>query len=85
MECGQVFKVFPNPAGKLFYITSKQPGQQQGYYSILNLSGAFLLKGQLDGEGRAEISTGRLAPGIYLVQIERADYREHHKLLVLGQ
>ena len=82
---GQQFRVFPNPAGELFHITSKEPVQKRGYYSIVNLSGALLLKGELDGEGRAEIYTNSLVPGLYLVNIEVGFYREHHKLLVAGR
>ena len=80
---GQQFHVFPNPAGEVFNITPKEPLQERGYYNIVNLSGALLLQGELDGEGRAEIHTAFLAPGLYLVNIEVGFYRERHKLLVV--
>ena len=80
-----LFNVFPNPARDLFHITSKEPVQGSGYYSIVNLSGALLREGQLDGEGRAEIHTSNLAPGLYIVKVGSDAYQEHHKLLVTGQ
>ena len=80
---GQQFHVFPNPAGELFHITSREPLQARGSFTLLNLSGALLLKGELDGEGRAEIHTASMAPGLYLIRIEVDNYQEHHKLLVV--
>ncbi len=85
VSTGKQFKVFPNPAQKRFYITSKESFYGPGYYSIISLSGTQLMRGQLDGEGRAEIQCSSLSPGIYLVQIGYDDYQEHHKLLVVGQ
>jgi len=82
---GKLFQVFPNPATDLFYITSKEPLQGTGYYTIVNLSGAVLKRGQLDGEGHAEIHTSSLAPGLYIVNVQVDAYHEHHKLLVSGQ
>lgn len=80
---GKRFRVFPNPAGELFHITSKEPIQDRGSFTLLNLSGALLFKGELDGEGRAEIHTANMAPGLYLIHIEVDNYQEHHKLLVV--
>jgi lysyl endopeptidase len=85
LETGRRFHVFPNPARDLFHITSKEPVQGNGYYNIVNLSGALLREGQLDGEGRAEIHTSNLAPGLYIVKVGSDAYQEHHKLLVTGQ
>ncbi|MCK4879762.1 MAG: T9SS type A sorting domain-containing protein [Bacteroidales bacterium] len=82
---GKHFQVFPNPAQDLFYITSKEPLQGQGYYTIVNLSGALLKRGQLDGEGRAEIQTTTLPPGLYIISVGVDGYQEHHKLLVSDQ
>ncbi|MBE9518654.1 MAG: T9SS type A sorting domain-containing protein [Bacteroidetes bacterium] len=82
---GRRFQVFPNPANDLFYITSKESLQGSGYYNIINLSGAVLLRGELDGEGRAEIQSSVLAPGLYIIHVGVEDYHEHHKLLVSGQ
>ncbi|MDF1574372.1 MAG: trypsin-like peptidase domain-containing protein [Bacteroidales bacterium] len=81
----QKFRVFPNPAGELFYITTREPLREKGRYSVVNLSGAFLIHGELDREGRAEIHTSVLPPGLYLIRIEADDHREHHKLLVSGR
>ena len=36
-------------------------------------------------EGRAEIHTTTLAPGLYIVNVGVDAYQEHHKLLVSGQ
>lgn len=85
VEAEGLFNVFPNPARDLFHITSKEPVQGGGYYSIVNLSGALLKEGKLDGEGRAEIHTSNLAPGLYIVKVGAEAYQEHHKLLVTGQ
>jgi hypothetical protein len=82
---GRQFQIFPNPARDLFHITSKEPVQGSGYYNIVNLSGAVLREGKLDGEGRAEIHTSNLAPGLYIVKVGSKAYQEHHKLLVTGQ
>jgi len=82
---GKRFHVFPNPASDLFYISSKEPLQGSGYYTIVNLSGAVLLRGELDAEGRAEIQTTTLAPGLYIVNVGVDAYQEHHKLMVSGQ
>ena len=82
---GPRFLVFPNPAKDLFHITSIEPLQGRGSYSIINLSGATLYRGQLDEVGQAEIQTTTMVPGLYIVNIEVDAYREHHKLLVLGQ
>jgi len=82
---GRRFQVFPNPANDLFYITSKESFQGSGYYNIINLSGAVLLRGELDGGGRAEIQSSILAPGLYIVHVGVEGYHEHHKLLVTGQ
>ncbi len=80
---GKRFQVFPNPASELFHITSKEPIQERGSFTLLNISGALLFKGELDGEGRAEIHTATMAPGLYLIHIEVDNYQEHHKLLVV--
>ena len=85
IDSGRLFHIFPNPANDLFYITSKESLQGSGYYNIINLSGAVLLRGELDGEGRAEIQSSILAPGLYIVQVGVEGYNEHHKLLVSGQ
>jgi hypothetical protein len=85
VDADRLFHVFPNPARDLFHITSKEPVQGSGYYNIVNLSGALLREGQLDGEGRAEIHTSNLAPGLYIVKVGSEAYQEHHKLLVTGQ
>jgi len=82
---GRRFQVFPNPANDLFYITSKESFQGSGYYNIINLSGAVLFRGELDGGGRAEIQSSNLAPGLYIIHVGVEDYHEHHKLLVTGQ
>ena len=82
---GKLFHIFPNPANDLFYITSKESLQGSGYYNIINLSGVVLLRGELDGEGRAEIQSSILAPGLYIIQVGVEGYHEHHKLLVSGQ
>ncbi len=82
---GSRFHVFPNPARDLFHISSNDPVQGNGSYSIVNLSGAVLLNGELDGEGRAEIHTSTLAPGLYIVHVGVDSYQEHHKLLVSDQ
>lgn len=82
---GTRFHVFPNPARDQFYITSKENVQGEGYYSIVNLSGALVKKGLLDLEGRATIHTSLMAPGLYIVKVGMDQYQEHHKLLVSGQ
>ena len=79
------FSVFPNPAGEQFFITSKDITGQTGYYSIISLSGVLVEKGQLDADGRAEILSSRLAPGLYLLRVGTDTYEEHHKILLLGQ
>ena len=85
IETGRRFHVFPNPAGELFHISSRESMQGTGYYTIVNLSGALIKRGQLDGEGRAEVHTSNLAPGLYIVNVGVDAYQEHHKLLVSGQ
>lgn len=85
ISTGKQFQVFPNPAQERFFITSKEPLNTPGYYSIINLSGAQLLLGKLDGEGRAEVQSNSLSPGIYLIRIGVDGYYEHHKILVTGQ
>lgn len=85
ISSGKLFQVFPNPAHDRFFITSKGPLNRPGNYSIFNLSGVLLEKGLLDSDGRAEIHTGRLSPGIYLIQVGTDGHQEHHKLLVSGQ
>ena len=82
---GSRFHVFPNPARDLFQITSREPFVGNGSYSIVNLSGSLLISGQLDGEGRAEVHTSNLAPGLYIVNVGVDAYQEHHKLLVSDQ
>jgi hypothetical protein len=85
ISTGKQFQVFPNPAQKRFFISSKEPLNAPGYYSIINLSGAQLILGELDGGGRAEIQSSSLSPGIYLVRVGVDGYYEHHKILVTGQ
>ena len=82
---GKLFQVFPNPAHNLFYITSKESLQGKGYYTIVNLSGSLLKRGELDGEGGAVIQTTTLPPGLYIVIAGVDGYLEHHKLLVSDQ
>jgi len=82
---GKRFHVFPNPAMDRFYITSREDMQAGGSYTIVNLSGALIESGQLDAEGRAEIQTSDLAPGLYIVNVAVDTYQEHHKLLVSDQ
>ena len=82
---GKQFRIFPNPAQELFYIVSQKPMQVNGYYTIVNLSGAEIKRGKLDGDGSAEIRTTSMAPGLYIVTIEVGMYQEHHKLMTTGQ
>ena len=79
------FQLYPNPANELCYISSRDGAQKEGYYRVINLSGAVLLRGTLDGSGGAQINTNSLSPGIYLVEVGTEGYQEHHKLLVSGQ
>ncbi len=85
ISSGKQFQVFPNPARERFFITSKEPLNGRGRYSIINLSGVRMLLGELDGDGRAEIQSSSLSPGIYLVRVGVDGYYEHHKILVTGQ
>jgi hypothetical protein len=83
VSSGNRFHVFPNPSRDKFYITSREGVPDRGYYAIVNLSGALMESGQLDSEGRAEIQSSALVPGIYIVKVGVDNYQEHHKLLVL--
>jgi lysyl endopeptidase len=85
MESGGFFTIYPNPANDLVHIASKVPLQESGQYMIVNLSGAILESGVLDGRGDAEIHTSLLPAGIYIIYVEADGYREHHKLMVSGQ
>lgn len=85
IDSGKQFHVFPNPALDRFYITSREVLQAGGSYTINNLSGALMKNGRLDAEGRAEIQTSDLAPGLYIVNVAVDTYQEHHKILVSGQ
>jgi len=82
---GTRFHVYPNPASELFYISSKESLNGRAYFSVINLSGAVLLRDMLDAAGHAEIHSSELAPGLYIVHIEDDVYHEHHKLLISGQ
>lgn len=82
-EQGMRFLVFPNPAQELFHIRSREEIQDDAGYTIVNLSGAILQKGRLEGETTV-ISTTTLLPGIYLVIVGDASYQEHHKLMILS-
>lgn len=84
MEQGSRFRIFPNPAGEYFQISPKQALLSQGSYQIINLSGAVLMQGILDGAGGARIHTQALPPGIYLIRLEAEGHREHHKIMVSG-
>jgi hypothetical protein len=84
-ETGMQFMIYPNPARGLFHIESREPLGGKGVYRIINLSGAVIKRGILDADGRAEIATTSMLPGLYIVQIEVGGYREHHKLMVSGQ
>lgn len=82
---GNRFHVYPNPANELFYITSKKSINGRGSFSIINLSGAVLLRGILNAEGHAEVHIANLAPGVYIVHVKDDVHQEHHKLLIPGQ
>jgi hypothetical protein len=83
ISSGTRFHVFPNPSRDRFYITPREGIPERGFYAIVNLSGALVESGQLDSEGRAEIQSSGMAPGIYIVKVGVDNYQEHHKLLVL--
>lgn len=85
VESGRFFQVFPNPAQELFHITAKEPLQGRGDYTIVNLSGATVERGYLDGDGHALIYTSSLSPGLYIVNVGFEGQWEHHKLMVTGQ
>jgi lysyl endopeptidase len=82
---GKHFQLFPNPAKDHFFITSREPLHGEGYYIITNLSGAVLLRGALDGDGRADIQVTSMPPGLYIVTVGSSGIREHHKLLFSGR
>jgi lysyl endopeptidase len=84
-EQGSRFQVFPNPASDRFYITSKEALSADASYSLVNLSGALVLRGQLQGEGTVEIQCASLPAGIYLLTICDDSYRERHKLMMIAQ
>ncbi len=84
-EQGSRFQVFPNPASDRFYITSKEALSADAFYSLVNLSGALVLRGQLQGEGTVEIQCATLPAGIYLLTIGDDSYSEHHKLMMTAQ
>jgi lysyl endopeptidase len=79
------FVVYPNPAEGLFHIESLVPGQGNGTYRIINLSGALIKRGILDANGHAEIRTTAMSPGLYIISVGTGEYLEHHKLMVSGQ
>lgn len=85
ISSGSRYHVYPNPAQDLVYISTTDQTGDPGYYSIINLSGAMVERGRLDAEGRAEIQSSNLSPGLYLVKVGDDLYQEHHKLLVSGQ
>jgi len=79
------FQVFPNPASDRFYISFGEVLMAESYYSLVNLSGALVLKGRLQGKGSMEIQCATLPAGIYLLTVGDDSYREHHKLMLTAQ
>jgi lysyl endopeptidase len=78
------YQVYPNPASGSFSIAAKLPTASGAYYVVRNMSGALLLQGELDKEGKATLDASALVPGIYLVSVREKGYAEHHKLIISG-
>jgi lysyl endopeptidase len=82
---GDQFRIYPNPTRELFHIESIKPLQGTGYYTVINLSGAVVDRGILDGAGHAEVPTTAMSPGLYIISVGAGEHLEHHKLLISGR
>lgn len=62
--------LFPNPASTTVTLQFEQPQRQ---FSLTNLSGQVLLRGNLNGLSQTEISVEELSKGLYFLQLEGED------------
>jgi PKD repeat protein len=68
--------VYPNPASDHVHITFEQPTAQELTVHILNHSGQILSSASLrfqTGSNQAGVSVADLAPGMYILKVERRD------------
>jgi len=77
------FSLYPNPAGKDFYITSSSVSRNVEI-AIFNSRGSLVRSAAVEGvfPGREEINVQNLPNGIYYVAIISLGKREIHKLII---
>ena len=79
------YRIFPNPASDRFSISSLDHTANGATFTVRNVSGALLFRGELDHEGRATLDSGYWPPGIYLISIRERNYSENHKIILTGR
>ncbi|MFW5658285.1 MAG: CotH kinase family protein [Bacteroidota bacterium] len=75
-----MFRVYPNPAGDLMYVDSKQRKAYQ--VSVYNNSGQRVLQKTFTEQGRP-LSLGHLSRGLYYVKVENSEHVEVHKIVLV--
>ena len=80
---GAEFSLYPNPAGKYFYISSSSLFKNVAV-GIFDTRGALVRSVMAEGmfPGREEINIQNLTNGIYYVVIRSEGKREMHKLII---
>lgn len=74
------FKVYPNPANDMVYISTKN-GAQLHSVTMLNLLGEVVAQ-QLVSNNNATIDVSQLTPGIYLVQVNTSEGLQTQRVVV---
>jgi PKD repeat protein len=62
------FAVWPNPANEMITIVNQENNNDCNHYSIVNLSGVELLKGELTDSLSTNVDVSSIKPGIYLIR-----------------
>lgn len=63
------FAVWPNPAHEMITVVNQQNNFENARYSIIDISGKELLKGNISGSLSTTIDVSRLSPGMYILHI----------------
>ncbi len=72
----KLIKLYPNPVQMELNVKLPQSSETQIAYSILNLSGQTIFKGELKNE---KIDVSKLSPGMYFMQLTSKDNRKGAK------
>ena len=73
-------EVYPNPANQQLMLTAMAP-ERSFNYVLSDVAGKNILKGN-SHEGKAQVETGHIPPGVYYINIVGSGIHLNRKVLI---